>query len=190
LSVFLRGKTWWYKFTIAGHHVRESAHTTRKTIATEAERNRRVEMEKQLAGITVENKGNRIQTVRDRVRVYTEHYSKTRRPKSIIFSRQRLEHVKRILGRKTLMDLSEQVIQAYIQERVREGVSGRTINMELGELSRVLGKKWSVIWPNVKKLEERKDIGHALTPEEESRFLLLPRVVIHQRSKLLSTLRS
>ena len=31
--------------------------------------------------------------------------------------------------------------------------------MELGELSRAIGKKWRELWPGVRKLEERKDVG-------------------------------
>src|SRR5262249_28390631 len=52
-----------------------------------------------------------------------------------------------------------------------EGACGRTINMELGELSRAIGQKWSTLWPKVRKLEERKDVGKALSPEEEKRVL-------------------
>jgi hypothetical protein len=32
---------WWYEFTFAGRRVRESAKTTRKTVAIEAEKHRR-----------------------------------------------------------------------------------------------------------------------------------------------------
>jgi integrase len=43
--------------------------------------------------------------------------------------------------------------------------------MELGELSRAIGHKWSVLWPKVRKLEERKEVGKALSLEEERRML-------------------
>src|SRR5213075_1164804 len=39
---------WWYEFSIAGKRVRESANTPLKTIAREAEQNRRRELEKTL----------------------------------------------------------------------------------------------------------------------------------------------
>ena len=58
-----------------------------------------------------------------------------------------------------------------MKTRVGEGASGRTVNMELGELSRAMGQKWSVLWPKVRKMEERKDVGRALSPEEEARLL-------------------
>lgn len=43
--------------------------------------------------------------------------------------------------------------------------------MELGELSRAVGQPWSLLWPKVRKLEERKDVGRALSPEQQSRLL-------------------
>ena len=35
--------------------------------------------------------------------------------------------------------------------------------MEVGELSRAIGQPWSLLWPKVRKLEERKDVGRALS---------------------------
>jgi hypothetical protein len=57
--------------------------------------------------------------------------------------------------------------------RLGEAAGGRTINMELGELSRALGHKWSALWPRVRKLEENHDVGRALSPEEEGRLLTM-----------------
>ena len=58
-----------------------------------------------------------------------------------------------------------------MRARLEEGAAGRTINMELGELSRAIENKWSVLWPKVRKLEERKEVGRALSPEEEDRLI-------------------
>jgi integrase len=55
--------------------------------------------------------------------------------------------------------------------RLQEGVSGRTVNIEVGELSRAIGKKWGYLWPRVKKCEERTDVGQALSSEQEQRLL-------------------
>jgi integrase len=43
--------------------------------------------------------------------------------------------------------------------------------MELGELSRAMGHTWKELWPRVRKLEERKDVGRALSAEEQARLL-------------------
>jgi integrase len=171
MAVFKRGKVWWYEFIFAGRRVRESAKTHSKTVAKEAEKNRRLELEKTLAGIPVEKRENRINSVSDVVKPYLEGYGINHREQSVLFTKGRLAHVTRLLGNTLLPDLTERAIRHYIKTRLDEGASGRTINMELGELSRAVGKQWSVLWPKVRKLEERRDVGKALSPEEEKRLL-------------------
>lgn len=186
--IYKRGKTWWYEFIFAGRRVRESAKTSRKTIAGEAERNRRLELEKTLSGMSIEKRENRIRSVADVVKVYESHYSINHRPKSAQFSASRLAHVKRLLGPALLPDLTEDAIRGYIKTRIEDGAGGRTINMEVGELSRAIGHKWSALWPKVRKLEERKEVGRALSPDEERRLLdVLTAQDSPNRSQTLST---
>jgi hypothetical protein len=162
---------WWIDFTIGDKRIRESTETTRKTIATQYEETRRLELKRALAGLPSEAPQKRIDTVGDRVTKYLEHYPSAHRPKSVVFSNQRLAHVRRMLGGVLMPDLTEDRIRDYIKARLGEAAGGRTINMELGELSRALGHKWSALWPRVRKLEENHDIGRALSPEEEGRLL-------------------
>ena len=196
MAVFRRGDVWWYKFIIVGKIIRESAKTTRKTLAIEAERNRRLELEKTLAGMPAEKRENRINSVSDVVRPYQAHYGINHRAQTVLFSKGRLAHIVRLLGNTLLPDLTEGTIRNYIQTRLDEGASGRTINMEVGELSRAMGRPWSYLWPKVRKLEERKDAGKALSPEEESRLLAAaararsPILVTFLRVALLTGMRS
>jgi integrase len=162
---------WWIDFTIGDKRIRESTETTRKTIAREYEKTRRLELERALAGLPSEAPGKRINTVDDLVKKYMEHYPINHRPKSVVFSKQRLAHVRRLLGGVLMPDLTEDRIRDYIKTRLGEDVGGRTINMELGELSRALGHKQSALWPRVRKLEENHDVGQALSPEGEGRLL-------------------
>ncbi len=173
MALYKRGSQWWYEFIFAGRRIRESAKTTRKTVAQEAERNRHLELEKTLAGMPAEKRENRISSVADVIKSYTIRYELDHRgrPQSILFSKGRLAHVKRLLGPALLPDLTEDAIRQYIKTRLAESASGRTVNMEVGELSRAIGKPWSVLWPKVRKQEERKDVGRALSPEEEQRLL-------------------
>ena len=90
---------------------------------------------------------------------------------SRIFANGRLARVKKSLGNVILSDLTDERIRAYIRERHGDGVSGRTINMEIGELSRAIGQPWSLLWPKVRKLEERKDVGRALSTAEQKALL-------------------
>jgi integrase len=75
------------------------------------------------------------------------------------------------LGDALLPDLNEDRVRRYITARHKEGVSGRTINVELGELSRAIGKPWRTLWPRLRSMEERHDVGRALAPDEKQRLL-------------------
>lgn len=188
MSVYKRGDSYHYEFLFAGKRIRESAHTASKTVAREAEKNRRRELERTLAGLPAADRMDRIKSVAEVVKAYLESYSLAHRAKSVLFARGRLAHVTRLLGTKLLPDLTEGAIHAYMRTRVEEKVSGRTINMELGELSRAIGHPWSVLWPKVRKMEERKDVGKALSPEEERRLLdAVTNQESHSRSQTLGT---
>jgi hypothetical protein len=45
MALFKRGGVWWYKFYFAGQPIRESSKSTSKTIAKNAEQQRRRELE-------------------------------------------------------------------------------------------------------------------------------------------------
>lgn len=171
MAVYKRGNVWWYQFYFAGRKIQESAKTPRKTVAKAAEDRRRAELERALAGLPVESTETRINRVSDSVATYLKHYPSNHRAQSVRFAKQRLVHVERLLGSLLVIDLTEDRIRDYIATRLKEKAGGRTVNMELGELSRALGNKWSVLWPRVRKLEENHDIGRALSPEEEQSLL-------------------
>jgi integrase len=171
MAVYPRGGVYWYEFIFAGKRVRESAKTRSKTLAKECEKSHRRALERSLAGLPAEKREDRIKSVGDVVKSYLDHYEINHRAKSIAFANGRLAHVKRLLAAVLLPDLTEKTIRSYIKVRLKECASGRTINMEVGELSRAIGKPWSVLWPKVRKLEERTDVGRALSPEEEARLL-------------------
>jgi len=159
------------EFIIHGKRIQESTGTTSKTVAKEYEKRRRAELERAATGMPTEQKANRIRTVAEVVKPYLAGYELNHRAKSVLFSRGRLAHVCRILGTVLLSDLTEDRIRGYIRQRQGEKVSGRTINMEVGELSRAIGHPWSLLWPKVRKLEERKNVGRALSSEDQHTLL-------------------
>jgi hypothetical protein len=79
---------WWVDFTIGDKRIRESTETTRKTIAAEYEKTRRLELERALAGLPSEAPQKRIHTVVDRVTKYLDYYPINHRPGSIVFTNQ------------------------------------------------------------------------------------------------------
>jgi integrase len=159
------------EFVYLGKRFQESTGATSKTVAKEYEKRRKAELERAAAGLPTEQKAARIRTVNDVVEPYLAGYRLSHRPKSVLFAEGRLAHVKKTLGGVVLSDLTDQRIKDYIRLRQAEEVSGRTINMELGELSRAIGQPWSLLWPKVRKLEERKDVGRALSADEQKALL-------------------
>jgi integrase len=159
------------EFVYQGKRFQESTGATSKTVAKEYEKRRKAELERAAAGMPTEQKAKRIRTVADVVEPYLEGYKLSHRPQSILFATGRLTRVKKSLGNVVLSDLTEERIRDYIRERQGESASGRTINMEVGELSRAIGQPWSLLWPKVRKMEERKDVGRALSTAEQHALL-------------------
>lgn len=166
-----QSRIWWYEFIFAGRRIRESARTTRKTLAIEAEKRRRAELERALAGLPAAEPERRIQRVSDLLEAYARAYAVNHRPKATQVVRERQRPLERLLGGLLPSDLTEARMVEYMARRQAEGASGRTVNLELQVLSRALGATWKTLWPRLKKLEERKDVGRALEPDEERRLL-------------------
>ena len=62
MSLFKRGRVWWYEFSFAGRRYRESTKTGKKTIALEAEKARKEQLQGAFNGVPVE-KHNRMEDV-------------------------------------------------------------------------------------------------------------------------------
>src|ERR1035438_3768387 len=180
----VKSNVYWYEFIYANKRIRESAKTTRRTIAFEAEKRRRLELERAYAGLPIEAAATRINTVLDCTKAYRVAYQQGHRAKSLTWVAERLPHVEKALGNVMLPDLTEERIRKYMQARRTEGAGGRTINMEVSMLARAIGKKWSILWPKVKRNEEPTDTGRAMSPEEEARLL---KELEEARSPLLAT---
>jgi len=164
-------KVWWFEFSFAGTRIRESSKSTRRTIAQNAEKRRHLELERAFAGLPAEKATQRVRTVSAALKSYRERYCVNHREKSIVWVRDRTASTERILGSALIPDLTETRMVAFMKQRKAEGVSARTINMEVAILSRAIGHPWRLVWPTLKKLEERKDTGRALSPDEERAIL-------------------
>jgi site-specific recombinase XerD len=181
MSVYRRGQYYYFEFIFAGKKIKQCAKTKSKTVAKEAEQDRRRELERAYAGLPSSSAKEHVRSVSDVIKTYLNHYPLSHRPKSVQSAKGCLANVKRLMGTKLLCDLTEDSVRDYMAARKAEDgsevdghtmrASGRTINMELGELSRAIGSKWSILWPKVRKMEEAKDTGKALSNEEVDRLL-------------------
>ena len=179
-------QSYYFEFVFAGQRIRECANTTRKSLAIEAEKRRKLELEQAIIGKPQgeTGRGLRLRRVREVIAEYLEAYPINHRPASVRFATYHLGTVKKLIGELMVSDLSEARIKKYIASRLATGVGGRLVNIEVGELSRAIGKTWKVLWPSVRKLEERTDVGRALSPEEEEKLLAAARA--HKSPVILS----
>ncbi len=171
MAVYKRGKTWWYEFTYMGRRIREGADTSRKSLAIEAEKRRRLELERASVGLPSETAGERIRRVSEVLKEYRIAYAVNHRGKSLLVVENRSVHLNRIVGSVLLADFNQAKAVEYMAARQKESASGRTINMELQVLSRAIGYTWKALWPKLKKLEENHDVGRALEASEEQALL-------------------
>jgi len=166
-----QSKVWWYEFTIAGRRIRESSGTTRRTLALEAAKRRRLELERALAGLPVHEPEQRVRTVKEVLNDFVQAYAVNHRPKSVALVEYRAKPLERLLGSLFIPDLTEARLVDYTRTRQQEGASNRTINLELGVLAQAIGQPWRTLWPRLRRLEENRDVGRALDHDEEQRLL-------------------
>jgi hypothetical protein len=93
----------------------------------------------------------------------------------IRFDEERLAIVKDRLGDVLLSTITRETIEGFQAKRKLDGVSNRTVNMDVGALRKVLKRygHWRRLQDHVAMLSEAggAPIGRALTPEEQKRLL-------------------
>src|SRR5215469_6885985 len=95
-------------------------------------------------------------------------------PKMLEMQKNSVSHLLPDSGKKLLMEIEAKHIAAYQEKRTEEGAAGRTVNIEVTTLRSILRRhqQWERVQDDVVMLEEREDVGRALTAEEESTLLL------------------
>ena len=169
--LYRRGDVWWYKFQFAGRVFRESAKTASKTLARQAERKRHQGLEEAIHGIK-----KRVAPIT--FAAAATDWLKLKKP-TLAASSYRIEEthidkrLKATFGAMLLMDLTADDVADYQRDRLRQGASPKTINLEIGTLRAILRRHriWANLQPDVRMLTVRDDAGKALTLEEERRLL-------------------
>ncbi|HXJ44922.1 MAG TPA: site-specific integrase [Bryobacteraceae bacterium] len=177
MALFRRGDIWWYDFLFARRRVRESAKTNSKTVAKQAEQNRRRELERGFNGIE-DNREERIRSIKDVAANYLEDYSL--RHKWGVFAQYAVGHVTRHLGGSMMVDVTDKTVREYQTARLKEGAAPKSINEEVGFLLRLLGEAGDVVRMRLRrqkalKLAVGKQVGKAYTPEEKEALIAAAR---------------
>ncbi len=169
MSLYKRGDVWWYKFCFNGQLIRESSKSDSKTVAKDAERARRRELEQAYNHIPK----------RQRMPLFSHAAELWLASKAGLAERSReryeqcTEHLKEEFGKGLVCDVDANDIAEYRRKRLAAGVSNRTVNYETGALRGILRQfgLWGPIADRVRALPERHDVGRAIQPGEETRLL-------------------
>jgi len=169
MSLYKRGGIWWYKFRFAGQMIRESSKSESKTVAKDAERVRRRELEKSFNQIKRRKLPPMFSlAATDWLKTRTSIAPATERSYKLAISQ-----LTKDFGKQLLCDLSGEDLATYQTRRKRDGVSNRTVNLELGVLRSILRRyrMWEPIAADVDFLKENSSPGRALSHKEETVLL-------------------
>jgi integrase len=170
MSLYRRGDVWWYKFRFAGQVIRESSKSESRTVAKEAERSRRRELEGSFNRIS---KPRTAQLFTGAVQTWLDTKIAHLSVRSVAIERANLKHISPYFGKMLLCDIAADDICHYQAERLKEGAAPKTVNLEVGTLRAVLrrNRMWAAIQPDVRMLRTRDDVGRAITGDEETALL-------------------
>lgn len=173
MALFRRSDTWWYEFQFAQRRIRESAKTTSKTVAKQAEQNRRRELERGFNGVE-DAREDRVRSIKEVATEYLDQYCLRKR--SSDFARYAIGHVTRHLGRTMVVDVTDKTVKAYQTVRLKEEAAPKTINEEVGFLLRLLGEAGDPIRARLRrqkalKLPVGRQVGKAYSSEEKDALL-------------------
>jgi integrase len=186
MGVYKLGHTYWYEFEFQGQRIRESAKTSSKTIARDAERQRRRELE---LGI------NRIEEPKRMplFKVAADQWLGTKRNLSRftgLHHKQYIASLSAEFADRLICDIRIGDIAKLQQKRQSEGLGNRAVNAEIQVLRQI--HKHFGLWANlqgrVRFLREPHDSGKAVSHDDEELLLqaaaqshspaLLPRLIL------------
>ncbi len=169
MSLWKRGHQYWTDFTVAGKRYRKRLGTTRLHVAKQRER----DLLEQAADGLVSSDERGAKQLSEAIEAYLTAKRIRCSARTIEFETERLSLVKRHFGDVSLSAITASAIAQFQRARHDAGIANRTINMDVGVLSRVLKfcGRWRALADRVHNLPERQHpIGRALTSEERRRL--------------------
>lgn len=164
-----KGGIWWYSFKFGGRRVHESSKSTSRTVARDAERQRRRQLEESFNNI---EKRTLPPTFERAAKEWLE-----RRAGIADSTRETygyaLKRLNAAFGKSLACDITASSITAYQKAREKDGAAGATVNKEYTVLASILADLglWTAIRRDVERLDENESAGRALLPDEETRLL-------------------
>jgi integrase len=169
MSLWKRGKQYWTDFTVGGQRYRKRLRTTHLRVATRRER--QLIEEAGHGRLSADERGPK--RLSDAIDSYLAAKRIRCSPRTIELEEERLSIVKRHFGDVPLPAITATTIADFQRTRHEAGIANRTINMDVGVLSRVLKScgRWRALADHVRNLPERQHpVGRSLTPDERKRL--------------------
>src|SRR5664279_247609 len=151
-------KVWWYDFIFEGQRVRESAKTRSKTVAKDAEKARRRELEESYNGIKRRDRAKLFSVAAEEWLVIK---SLTLAASSQRIERDNLKHIRPHFERRLVSDIQAKDVSRYQHARLAQGASPKTINLEVGTLRAILRRHrvWADIQQDIRMLPTLDDLS-------------------------------
>src|SRR5437763_801707 len=124
MGVYKRGKKgiYYYDFEFGGQRIKESSKSRSKTVALEAERKRRRELEEGFNGLTKRLQPKLFKVAAEDWLTQKQH---TLAPRSVLIERTNLKHILPVLGKLLLTDVRSDSVASYQRQRLKEGASAK-----------------------------------------------------------------
>lgn len=180
MSIFKRGRIYWYKFTFNGQAIRESTRQTNQHTARDMESAHRSSLAKGEVGIRDKKQSLTLAKFCDeRFEPWAKSTFEKSSPKTWLdFYRVGLRAARNYkpFASLRLDEITSERVSEFSAYRQSQGLQVSTVNSSLRVLRRIL--RLAVEWgelasvPNIKRLPGERHRERVVSPEEESRYLV------------------
>ena len=184
MGVYQRGDVWWYSFTFSGKKYQESSKSASKTVAKDAEKKLRRELEEAYNDIGDRRKV-RVQTISALATAYLEDYKV--RHRAATFATYAVGHVTRLLGDSMVVEITEKTVTDFQTARLKESAAPKSVNEEVVFLLRLMGDAGERLRVRLRKdkvlkLKVATNVARAFTAEQKTKMLALAKASSSRKS--------
>src|SRR5215471_4047800 len=175
MSIFERGRVYWYHFTFNGEHIQESTKQGNPRVAGHMEAAHKTSLAKGEVGFR-ERKA--VPALKEFAQKFIDAIQVrcAEKPRTIAFYAEKLTRLLEFepLALARLDKIDEALIESYVQER-RKQVAPATVNRQLATLRRLmrLAYEWQVInrVPRIRMLPGERNREFVLSHKQETNYL-------------------
>jgi integrase len=172
MTLYRRGRIWWYQFEFQGALIRESSGLTNKEAARAVEDNRKADLRNGRQGIA---KPKRVPMFGIAADLWLKAKRADWAPKTSVIERTNVAHLAPTFGKRLLSDIDANDVCIYKADRLEAGASPKTISLELGTLRALMRRNnldstWCAIAKQV-KLDRAEKKGRVISTDEETALL-------------------